>query len=187
MRQLLDTLSLWDLELHGRAGLMLMLSAFSPSDTEHRYFYCEMEKEYPFHYEEDLDICMPDILTYHAIRSAQAAPARHRHVHGILAAGEASRIFGTPLVLQSLRTRTEAGRLVRVESLPQTPIIQGVLIRRQFFRSIAVKSLAQLFRESFVAVETFRFERFAYFTKELERAFHQGMNNKTPVRSCLFA
>ncbi|KAH7358449.1 hypothetical protein B0T11DRAFT_355107 [Plectosphaerella cucumerina] len=56
IQTLLKTLSLWDPQKHGSQGLELMLSASSPSDTEHRFSRCEIQDWYPFHYAEDLAV-----------------------------------------------------------------------------------------------------------------------------------
>ncbi|TFB02950.1 hypothetical protein CCMA1212_005177 [Trichoderma ghanense] len=56
MMSLLGTLKLWDLARHGAQGLALMLSASSPSDTEHRFSRCEIKDGYPFHYAEDFGL-----------------------------------------------------------------------------------------------------------------------------------
>lgn len=60
--------------------------------------------------------------------------------------------------------------------LPTALIVKELLIRQQFIRGITLASLAKLLRESLVALEWLRIERLTALTKELEVAFHDGIN-----------
>lgn len=78
MMSLLGTLKLWDPARHGAPGLALMLSASSPSDTEHRFSRCEIKDGYPFHYAEDFDLA-PGMVHFHRIHKPLPLP-HHYHL-----------------------------------------------------------------------------------------------------------
>ncbi|KAM0253624.1 hypothetical protein ACHAQJ_007199 [Trichoderma viride] len=158
IHSLLGTLKLWDPARHGAEGLALMLSASSPSDTEHRFNRCEIKDNYPFHYAEDLDL-EPGIVDFH--RANIADPFNHHFHRGYpppLYSEHVKRVQGTSLRLEP--QRSERGRFIsQYKSLPAVPMIKGLVMRRQFRRDIHVGTLSWLLDRSFVALEWFRFER----------------------------
>lgn len=135
-----------------------MLSASSPSDTEHRFNRCEIKDNYPFHYAEDLDFA-PSVVNFH--RENRDSPLNlhfHRDCPPPLYNEHIKRVQGTPLRLEP--RRDERGRYIsQYKSLPAVPVIKGLVMRRQFRRDIHVGTLSWLLSRSFVALEWFRFER----------------------------
>lgn len=175
IRPLLETLKVWDPERHGQKGLELMVSASSPSDTEHRWNRCEVNNDYPFHYAEDLDL-QPDIFDYHRehVVNSHMNPRVHSHNIWPWPCETLERAHGTPL--QLLPRRDERGRFTsQVESLPAVPIVKGLVMRRQFRREIHVAALSWLLARSFVALEWFRLERTISANTYTQYLFDKGM------------
>lgn len=174
LQSLLGTLKLWDPARHGAEGLALMLSASSPSDTEHRFNRCEIKDSYPFHFVEDLHLT-PGIADYHRMNIAD--PFSYYFHHGCpppLHSGHAKRVKGTPLRLEL--QRGERGRFIsHFKTLPAVPMIKGLVMRRQFRRDIHVRTLSWLLDRSFVALEWFRFERTLSLEPYKQLSFDQGM------------
>ncbi|KAH7157333.1 hypothetical protein B0J13DRAFT_494412 [Dactylonectria estremocensis] len=156
---LLNALSSWG---GIRGGLTLEIDAHSPSDQIYHWKLFELLDDYPFRFEEDLDRS-PGFLEYYRQKWAEARTnvivRRDITVHH----GMAQRLRGTPLELHSIR------------NLPDVPIVKGLFLRKRFYRGIALKSLARLCRESFVALESCRLERHIGRTKKAEKAFLKGL------------
>lgn len=173
VRSLLGTLRLWDPARHGAEGLTLMLSASSPSDTEHRFHRPEIKDDYPFHYAED--VCLaPDMVEFHRTSIADLFRRYSHRRRPPLSNGHIKRIHGTPLCLKP--ERDWRGRFVsQGNSFPAVPMVKGLLIRRQFRREIHVGTLSWLLGRSFVALEWFRFERNISPETCLQSAFDRGM------------
>ncbi|KAL6876948.1 hypothetical protein J3F83DRAFT_727606 [Trichoderma novae-zelandiae] len=172
IQSLLGTLKVWDPARHGADGLVLLLSASSPSDTEHRFGRCEIMDDYPFHYAEDFDLA-PGMVEFH--RTNIANPLSHHFHRGRPPpwhSGHVKRLQGTPLRLVQ---RGERGRFIsQNNSLPAVPVITGLVMRRQFRREIHVGTLAWLLGRSFVALEWLRFERTVSPEPHKQFAFDQG-------------
>lgn len=88
--------------------------------------------------------------------------------------GQTFRVQGTPLELRPWMMMDKGGRLNPVHPLAKAPIVKGLLIRQQFSRSIALKTLAQLFKQSLTAVEWFRFKRWTSITGATDKSFWRG-------------
>ncbi|KAM5368710.1 hypothetical protein ACJZ2D_009376 [Fusarium nematophilum] len=156
MRQLLNALSSW----RGiRGGLTLEISARSPSDVRNGYREFEMDDDYPFRFEDGRNT-RPNLV----LDILRRLPIWF-HVHEALNE-EMQRQYGAPLEFRPRSPRNP------IPALSKAPIVKGLLMRRQFFRGIALPSLAKLLRESLVALEWFRLERWAATTEELEEAFY---------------
>lgn len=172
IRTLLGTLKLWDPAKHGEEGLTLMLSASSPSDTEHRFDRCEIKDNYPYHFAEDIHLGS----VFHFHRENMADPFNlyfHRGLSPPANGGHIRRAQGTPLQLKP--RKDEKGRLISLsKDLPAVPVVKGLLMRRQFRREIQVKSLSTLLKRSFVALEWFRFERTISPDYSKQIAFDKG-------------
>ncbi|KAM6528792.1 hypothetical protein FALCPG4_009747 [Fusarium falciforme] len=163
LARLLKVLSFWD-RTHG--GLTLEITALSPSDVEHHGYEPELAHDYPFQLEEDLEQS-PSFREYHTTKSAQPRAFSNRHMRAALV-----RLHGTPLEMTPL---SQKGRRKPIPTLSETPIVKGFLIRRSFFRGFALSTLAKLLNESLVALEWFRFERWASFTYHEEIAFYTDL------------
>lgn len=174
IQTLLGTLKRWDPARHGAQGVELMLSASSPSDTKHRFTRCEMKDDYPFHYAEDLDFA-GSIVDYH--RTNMSDPVSGLlHLSGLppLSGDHINRVQGTPLYLQP--QNGEKGRFTnQAKSLAAVPMVKGLVIRRQFFREIHIRTLSWLIGRSFVALEWFRFERTISLEPHSQLYFDRGM------------
>ena len=94
--------------------------------------------------------------------------------------GMALRLRGTPLELRDWvyacrkRKRNGTGPATGTWTLPKVPIIKELVLRQEFLRGIALPSLAKLLRESFVALESFRFERCSGRMAGAEIHFYNG-------------
>ncbi|KAH7328036.1 hypothetical protein B0I35DRAFT_506579 [Stachybotrys elegans] len=174
IHSLLGTLKLWDPARHGPEGLALMLSACSPSDTEHRFSRCEIKDDYPFHYAEDLG-CVPGIVQFHRGNiDAYQNYFNHRDTPTPWLQGHAKRMRGTPLLLLP-RSEKEGRFISDYGSLPAVPIIKGLVIRRQFRRDLDIRSLSCLLGQSFTALEWFRLERTISPTPRAQTAYDRGI------------
>ncbi|KAH6987797.1 hypothetical protein BKA56DRAFT_713874 [Ilyonectria sp. MPI-CAGE-AT-0026] len=170
---LLDSLSSWK---GIRGGLTLEIIAYSPSDQEHHRVGLELSDDFPFLFEEDLGKS-PDYSEY----CRQKREENRRRSQGIrphptdTQHGMAQRLRGSPLELQPwLGDKPQSyGKCIR--NLQDVPIVKGLLLRQEFLRGIALKSLAKLCRESFVALESFRLERYVGLTREAEQGFYKEL------------
>lgn len=174
IQSLLGTLKLWNPARHGAEGLALMLSASSPSDTEHRFNRCEIKDGYPFHYAEDLDLA-PGIVDFHRANIADPFTRHfHRGCPPPLYSEHVKRVQGTSLRLEP--RRDGQGRFIsQYKSLPAVPIIKGLIMCRQFRRDFHVRTLSLLLDQSFVALEWFHFERTMSPERHKQVSFDQGM------------
>lgn len=158
-----------------------MLSASSPSDSEHRFKRCEIRDDYPFHYTEDL-YSAPSMVYFHWV-SIAGLFSRYFHRDRLPPWGDQhlKRVQGTPLRLEL--QRGERGRFISpCKSFPAVPIVRGLVMRRQFRRDIHVRALSWLLARSFVALEWLHLERTVSLEPQEEISFNQGM--KTRASRC---
>lgn len=116
-----------------------------------------------------------EYLIEHELYSAPAR-CRHRQISDYFPSMK--RLSGTPLELWPRALNDGHGRSDHIQPLPKAPIVRGVLIRQQYRRSIHAAALSQLFRQSLVAVDWFRYERWVALEVEDELAFHQGKDSR---------
>lgn len=155
-------------------GLLLELIAHSSSEYQHGYNMFEFQDDYPFQCEEDLSM-HSSLFDYHFEKAGELkARGANPHRDPQAVPGQAFRVQGTPLELRPWMMMDKGGRLNPVHPLGEAPIVKGLLIRQQFFRSIAPKTLAQLFKQSLTALEWFRFERWTSITGAAEKSFLRG-------------
>ncbi|VUC21925.1 unnamed protein product, partial [Clonostachys rosea] len=155
---LLDTLKLWDPARHGTEGVALMVSAASPSDTEHRFVMGDMNDDYPFHSAEDLDVS-PGIFDVHRhYHNRSFSFYLHDGVPVSQSGGHMKRMQGIPLRFEPLRNEAE-GYYREYKTLPAVPMIKGLVMRKQFRREIDMRTLSCLLSRSLVSLEWFRLER----------------------------
>lgn len=184
IQALLETLKRWDPTRHGTAGLTLMLSASSPSDTEHRFNRYEIKDSFPFHYEEDLDIRPGEF----EVGGMSATDALRLHFHRgsppPLYNGHIARAHGNPLRFQA--QSNERGRFIgQYKIIPATPIVKGLVMRRQFHREISLRALSWMLGRSFVGLEWFRFERTVALDPLRQVAFDRGKKRYRVVASSI--
>ena len=149
-------------------GMILEVSAHSPSDTQHFFRDHRIEDDYPFRRESDIR-SLTSVLGYHLKMREKIGMAIDPSHQGVdpfdnsrPTFGEVQRFLGAPL------------DFIPLHSLPQAPIVKALHIRRQFYRQLSPTALAKLFRESLVSAESFRIERWCRPTPEAEARYMQG-------------
>ncbi|CAG9946320.1 unnamed protein product [Clonostachys rosea f. rosea IK726] len=133
-------------------GITLGLAVFTPSDNEHRFFFCEEEEDYPFQFEGDLQRS-PNLLEYYQRniwKSTRYICPSEDHYDLPNEIEEETRVCGDPLMF------VRHGEFFPL--LPSVPIVEHFFIRRQRFRSIGVDAVA-LMQLSLTNVRSIRFER----------------------------
>ncbi|CAH0045012.1 unnamed protein product [Clonostachys solani] len=151
MLALLEMLSVWHVSKSNR--ITLGLAAFTPSDNEHRFFFCDDEEDHPFQFEGDLRRS-PNLLEYYdhnigeSTRYICPSEDHHDQPNEI---EERARVCGDPL-----RFIAEE---VELPILPRVPIVEHLFVRRQRFRSIGVESVSHIARTSLTQLRSLQFER----------------------------
>ncbi|CAM1504080.1 Fc.00g016710.m01.CDS01 [Cosmosporella sp. VM-42] len=153
-----------------RGGLTLELCAYSPSDSKYRLRDFRLDDEYRYQSHEENKIDPDDYTQYHLDKKVEVWrrllngwPVNPIY-HPDLEVADMKRFFGSPLAWDAAPG-----------SLPRVTIVEGLLIRRQFYRSISMKTLSQLFRESFVNIKWFRYEKWRPVDQTLHHGFQQGL------------
>lgn len=134
-------------------GITLGLAVFTPSDNEHRFFFCEEEEDYPFQFEGDLQRS-PNLLEYYQRniwKSTRYICPSEYHYDLPNEIEEETRVCGEPLVF------VREGEFIPY--LPRVPIVEHFSIRRQRFRSIGVCTVALIAFRCLTNVRSLRFER----------------------------
>lgn len=171
--QLLRVLSAWSVDDYGGRGLTLEIGAFSPGDSRHALNSCAMNPRYPYQTVADLrSATKPSITDYHLAHETHYSRCWHSHLEEGNLVEMLQKIQGTPLQLWDRGLRGYPQQPPPV--LPKTPIVRQLLLRRRFRRSIDIATLSLLFRECFIAVHVFRYERWVSFEPEEEQEFRQG-------------
>ncbi|RSL81075.1 hypothetical protein CEP51_006119 [Fusarium floridanum] len=164
---LLNALSSWD---GTRGGLMLEITAYSPSDQIFHPLQLDIRDDYPLRFEEDLEKC-PNYSEYYKKKKAEIMGSEAIRRPAVVRDKMAQRLRGTPLELRPWLVEREERFGNPTRSLAKVPIVRGLILRRSLLRGISGKALAKLFRESFVALGSFRLERWEGRTKEDDVAF----------------
>ncbi|QPC78701.1 hypothetical protein HYE68_009453 [Fusarium pseudograminearum] len=169
---LLKSLSSW--EGH-RGGLTLEIRAYSPSDQQFHGNIIQLYDDYPLRFEDDpqstttlLEFCRANRARYTSSRDIRRT---------LDTLGLTKRLHGTPLELKLALGEEAQFFSNTTRKLPKTPIVKGLILRSDSRKSIAVKTIATLFRKCFGTLESFHFVRWKGFTKEQETAFLDGMFN----------
>ena len=173
---LLCILSTWTPKCQ-QGGLTLELSVHFPSDSQHFMGDKRLDDDFPFRSAQELlDFNLSpspfwqhnwSILRRLSERIAIDEP-QHEGI-GIRRCrrpGAVKRLFGAPL-----NFRTQPGNKL---NLPQAPIVEGLLIRRQFYRQISPESLARMFRESLTSAQWLRMERWHSYSYQQELCHLKG-------------
>ncbi|KAJ3544743.1 hypothetical protein NM208_g2894 [Fusarium decemcellulare] len=166
---LLNALSSWE-GIHG--GLTLEIHAHSPSDHKYHPWELELHGDYPLRFEEDL-VNSTSLSKYRRKKLEETRIGTGRPSVSV-EQGMAQRLHGTPLKIQPWPLKKRKLCKNPVQKLPSAPIVKGLVLRQAFFRGIALTSLAALFRESFVALESFRLQRWVGITEQVETTFLEG-------------
>ncbi|KAM0215261.1 hypothetical protein ACHAQI_003041 [Fusarium lateritium] len=94
--------------------------------------------------------------------------------------GEVQRLRGSPLELKPSLVKKRHPYSSTIRDLPKTPIVKSLILRFRSRRGVAVKSLAKLCRESFVALESLRIGSWVGRTEEQETALLNGLKILNP-------
>ncbi|KAM5378790.1 hypothetical protein ACJZ2D_004263 [Fusarium nematophilum] len=156
LRGLFEALSLWVPNHSG--GLTLEISAWSPGDSQHHFReFVDADMHARFQLEEDLQRA-PSLLEYSRQKLEEVRPTMITHPRD-RRFQVYRRLKGTPL---------ELGPGI---AIPQVPIVKTLWLRPHFYRGIAFLTLARMFQDSLVGMESFRFERWTGVTSREEKAF----------------
>lgn len=177
MAVLLKTLSSW--EGHS-GGLTLEIRAHSPSDQQFHGNLIQLYDDYPLRFKDDpqlsttfLKFCRRNRVRYTSVRAAQ----RSLDTMGLM-----KRFHGTPLELKPSLVKKQHFCSKTIRNLPKTPVIKHLILRWGSRKSIATKTLTTLFRECFVALESFHFVRWKGWTEEQEKTFLNGTFNLNRIK-----
>jgi hypothetical protein len=150
-------------------GVTLELGAYSPSDCKHKFRDFHLEENHPYGefndiksyvnaYKQRIDRLGLGTLNdpYHGwVNGHQECPSL----------GSKQRLMGTLTVNDNLPQLS-----IYPYTFPNVEIVTGLLIRRQFYRKIAAKSLDKLLRETFTCLRWFNHE--AWYDVDLPQQFH---------------
>ena len=130
-------------------GLTLEITAFSPSDNEHEYYFYELDESFPFLYEDDLERGMTLDRHYKSSHDIRAGPRlrMYRRIH-FHTDEHIARFNGTPLSFP----------LSDID-LPKVPLVTRLLLRQRVGRALDTGTMAQLMRKSLVGLRALQLER----------------------------
>ena len=138
-------------------GLTLELGAYSPSDSKHAFRDFHLEQDYPYQERKDLET---NFEAYKLRADELGLDSLNDPYHGWidghqdnLSLEAKQRIMGTLTIKSNLPEFSAFS-----QAFPKVEIVTGLLIRRQFYRKIAAKSLPKLLRETFTCLRWFRHE-----------------------------
>jgi hypothetical protein len=172
---ILIILSKWTKSVQSRSrrqqGLTLELGAYSPSDSKHTFRDFHLEQGYPYQEGKDLE---PHWEAYQlrASRLDTIIDPYHGWVNGHqnhISLGSKQRIMGTLTVKHLPEFSTSS------QTFPRVEIITGLLIRRQFYRKVAISSLSKLLYEAFTCLQWFRHEGWHNVNPQEQARFERGM------------
>ncbi|KAM5347728.1 hypothetical protein ACJ41O_007552 [Fusarium nematophilum] len=145
-------------DVKSRHGLQLELSVHSESDYQHVYRDFRLRDDYPFITEADLEdgkmyreyhrTRLWSTVTIKDLKHGFRGPGMQRRT---MTPGQKKRLRGTLPLSFSFEDPTTV--------LPRVDIVRGLVTRRQFYRNISAKALAQLLRESLGSLCMFRYEQ----------------------------
>ncbi len=153
---------------------VLELGAHSSSDLEHDSRDFRLEEAYPYLGRGDTDGQMSAYRLREDGRSKEndlmrgwLGPLRCRR-HGL-------RVFESKKRLME-HDRRQSPRTG--QRFPQVDIVTGLLLRRQYYRSISVDVLSKLFKESLTRFVWFRHERWQHVDLQHQSQSEQGTGSK---------
>ncbi|CZR56373.1 uncharacterized protein PAC_06261 [Phialocephala subalpina] len=158
-------------------GLTLELGVYSPSDSQHTTRDFHLEPEYPYQEAKDLDSHF-EAYKQRANRLGLDSlnDPYHSWVDGhqdpdSISLESKQRIMGTLTINPTL---SKAGNK---KKFPNVEIVTGLLIRREFYRKIAVGSLRKLLRESLTCLRWFRHEGWLDVDPQQQLGFEKAYKN----------
>ena len=155
-------------------GLTLEFGAYSPSDSKHTFRDVHLEYIYPYPKRMDLEAHREACkLQADKLRLGTLNDPYHSwvdgHRNGDVSLESKQRIMGTLTINPNLPEFSAF-----CQKFPKVEIVTGLLIRRQFYRKIAVRSLAKLLREAFVCLRWFRHEEWHHVNPQQQLCFEKG-------------
>jgi len=155
-------------------GLTLELGAYSPSDSKHTFRDFHLEHNYPYQEEKDLETHLEAYrLRADRLGLGSLNDPYHGWVDGYrdgVSLESKQRIMGTLTINLNLPEFSAF-----FQTFPKVEIVTGLLIRRQFYRKIAVSSLGKLLRETFTCLRWFRHEGWHDVNPQQQSCFEKGM------------
>ena len=149
------------------------LGAYSPSDSKHAFRDFHLEHNYPYQEKKDLEKhgeaykLRADKLGLNSLNDPD-----HWWINGHrgdVSLESKQRIMGTLTINSNL---PESSTLF--QAFPKVGIVTGLLIRRQFYRKIAAKSLGRLLRDTFTCLRWFRHEAWHDVDPQQQLCFEKG-------------
>ena len=154
-------------------GLTLELGVYSPSDSKHAFRDFHFEHNYPYQEEKDLETHFEAYkLRADKLGLDSLNDPYHWWVNGHrddVSLESKQRIMGTLTINPNLPEFSAF-----YQSFPRVEIVTGLLIRRQFYRKIAARSLTKLLRETFTCLRWFRHEAWHDVNPQQQSRFEKG-------------
>lgn len=179
---ILSVLSKWPGFARSRRGygLTLELGAYSPGDCKHTFRDIHLEENYPYQEFNDGEPgCDEYKLRINRLGLDTLNDPYHGWVNGLqegLSLGSKQRVMGTLTVDDNLSNLS-----IYPCTFPKVESINRLLIRRQFYRKIAAKSLDKLLRESFTCLRSVTYESWHDVDPEQQLCFENGMSGSHPL------
>ena len=155
-------------------GLTLELGVYSPSDSKHSFRDFHLEQGYPYQEENDFE---PQWEAYRLRADRLRLDRINEPYHGWtdgcqnhVSLGSKRRIMGALTINPNLPEFHAFS-----QTFPKVEIITGLLIRRQFYRKIAISSLSKLLCEAFPCLQWFRHEGWRNVNQRQQERFERGM------------
>jgi hypothetical protein len=155
-------------------GLTLELGVYSPSDSKHTFRDFHLEQGYPYQEKKDLE---PHYEAYRLRADRLRLESINDPYHGWadgyqnhISLGSEQRTMGTLTINLNLPEFPAFS-----QTFPKVEIITGLLIRRQFYRKIAISSLSKLLCEAFLCLKWFRHEGWHNINPHQQESFERGM------------
>jgi hypothetical protein len=153
----------------------LELGAYSPSDSQHTFRDFHLEPDYPYQEKNDLETHFDTYkLQAKRLGLANLNDPYHGWVNGqrtAVSLEAKQRIIGT--------FNLSFNYSKYLETFPKVEIVTGLLIRRQFYRKTAAKSLKKLLRETFTCLRWFRHEVWHGVDPDRQSRFEYGTLNSS--------
>lgn len=159
---------------HRECGLKLELGVYSPSDCKHTFRDFHLEEDYPYQVIKDMEKNADAYkLRIDRLGLDNLNDPYHGWVNGRqegLSLEAKQRIMGTVSIEDNLPQLS-----IYPYTFPKVEIVTCLIIRRQFYRKIAAKSLDRLLRESFICLRALRHETWCDVDSQQQLCYEKGM------------
>lgn len=155
-------------------GLTLELGAYSPSDPKHTFRDFHLEQNYPYQEKNDLET---NLDAYRLRADRLGLDSLHDPYHGWVNGQRDHISLGSKLRMMGTLTcnLNHPKFSLFSQEFPMVDIVTGLLIRRQFYRKIAVASLGKLLQEAFTCLRWIRHEGWHDVSPQQQLRFEKGM------------